>query len=63
MGHSTIAVTERYSHVANDDMAAAVNRLNSFLPNLLPSTPWGVDGNECRKFNEIMVPKGGGEPP
>jgi hypothetical protein len=37
MGHSSIVVTERYSHVANDDMTAAVNRLNYFLPNLLPS--------------------------
>jgi len=62
MGHSTVVVTERYSHVANDDVAAAVNRLNGFLPNLLPSTAHGVDGDENRKSNGIMVPKGGANP-
>ena len=62
MGHSTVVVTERYSHVANDDVAAAVNRLNGFLPNLLPSTPHGVDGGEASKSNGIMVPKGGANP-
>ena len=42
MGHSTLAVTERYSHVAQDDLDAAVSRLDSFLPNFLPSPSQGV---------------------
>ena len=59
MGHSTVAVTERYSHAANDDVAAAVNRLNHFLP-----SPFQVgDGVDDRKSNGMMVPKGGVEPP
>ena len=62
MGHSTVAVTERYSHVANDDVAAAVNRLNYFLPNLLPTPLQGAGGVGDRKSNGIMVPKEGVEP-
>jgi hypothetical protein len=44
-------------------MATAVNRLNYFLPNLLPSTLKGGNGGEYHKSNGIMVPKGGVEPP
>jgi site-specific recombinase XerD len=63
MGHSTIVVTERYSHVANDDMAAAVNRLNYFLSNLLPSPLKGAMGVKTISPMESWCRRGGVEPP
>ena len=62
MGHSTLAVTERYSHVAQDDLAAAVRRIDSFLPNFLPSLSHGVTLGVADKPFGIMVPKVGVEP-
>jgi hypothetical protein len=62
MGHSTLAVTERYSHVAQDDLAAAVGRIDSFLPNFLPSLPHGVTLRVADKPFGITVPKVGVEP-
>ncbi len=63
MGHSTVMVTERYSHVASEDVAAAVNRLNSFLPNLLPSTSEGSDGGNDVSQIESAGAEGGGRTP
>jgi site-specific recombinase XerD len=63
LGHSTVQITERhYAYLAPNNLHSAVARLEKQVTKSVTKFSRGffMDG---RKFNRIMVPKGGVEPP
>lgn len=57
MGHASIVITEKYSHVLDDEKRKAINRMSGFLPGpeeLEPDTPRqarknGRKNSDCNK--------------
>ena len=39
MGHNSIVTTERYAHLSGESLTSAVQKIESLLPNSLPSVP------------------------